>query len=73
MPQQKDMIDLLLSLAKQQQKMVDVRGDELLHKISIISETITLSDGDAVTSIELNTHPVKYDDANAVYDRCTYA
>lgn len=72
MPLKKDLIDLLLSLAKQQQDGVGVRDDELLVKIVIMSETVTLSDGDAITGSVLNPHPVKYDEAHAIYDRCTY-
>jgi len=64
-----DIIDLVMSLAKQQMNIVEYREDELIYIIKIIKETITLTD--SVTVIKA-AHPVKYDEVIAIYDRCTY-
>jgi len=64
-----DLISLILAIVKQQQNVVNVRDDELVDKLKIVSESVTLSES---LTIKKNTHPVKYDDPEAIYDRCSY-
>ena len=63
-----DIIDLVLFLARQQNQK-EYREDEVIRIITTHNEQITISD---TTLTTLNPHPVKYDEAHAIYDLCTY-
>ena len=55
--QNQDLIDLLLKVTNQQQNSVDVSDDELVDKLKMSTETVTISDS---VSFTLNTHPAKW-------------
>ena len=67
---EQDIIELVLATAKQQMNIVDKRDDEIVHILKSVSETTTTTDALSITKY---AHPVKYDEAHAIYDRCSYA
>ncbi len=53
-----DLIDLLLKVTREQQNKIDVRDDELVDKLKLVNETVSLSD--SIISITKTAHPVKW-------------
>jgi len=62
--------DLLNTLIRSHHR-IKLRTDEVVDVLIILDETITLQETSMV--LTKSGHPVKYDQAEAIYDRCTYA
>ena len=56
--QNQDLIDLLLKVTNQQQNSVDVSDDELVDKLKMMTETVSVSE--SALTVTSNTHPAKW-------------
>ena len=65
---EQDIIELVLTTAKQQMNIVDKRDDEIIHILKSVTETITMTD--TSTSIFKEAHPVKWDEP--LWNRATW-
>ena len=65
-----DIVELILLTAKNQMNIADRREDEVLNVLLVLSEISTNTDSAMTT--HKNAHPVTYDQAEAIYDQCSY-